>query len=211
MPEQRMSAQLTRLAKKRGRLPALVTALAFGVLVALQQFLSNGVSYLRLLSYPAPDSGPVSDLFDLRVDQFEFHPTVDQLLFFVLPLTLGVFLCLWVVAPISDELTVRFVLTRAALASAGAALLVIVFQAVQGLFESIGASSTSYPWSLGIPHETEGVNFEVFGQNTLDAVASGVSTFIFHTPVVMLAGVLLWLWLREHPREYAVAGLIDEL
>lgn len=208
MPEPRMSAQLARLAKKRGRLPALVTALGLGLFVSLQQFLASLASFVRRLGYPADPSGP--DISE--VNFWYFQPDTDYLLFFVLPLTLGVFLALWVIAPISDELTLRFVLTRAGLASAAGALLVIVFQTFQGLFASVGARwegngiSSSWP-----PPPGSSVNFEVFGQNTLDALASGVGAFIFETPKVMLAGVLLWLWLREHPRDYAVAGLIDEL
>ena len=211
MPEPRMSAQLARLAKKRGRLPALVTALSLGLLLALQQFLNNGVSYLRLLGYPAPESGAESSAYVQNV-AYTFHPTVEQLLFFILPLTLGVFLALWLIAPISDELTTRFVLTRAGLASAGGVLLTIVIRIVKGLVESIGAT-TSSPWTepTQSPPPSEGVNFQVFGQNSLDAISYGVGTFIFFTPIVMLAGMLLWLWLRDHPREYAVAGLIDEL
>ena len=133
-------------------------------------------------------------------------------MFFILPLTLGVFLALWVIAPISDELTLRFVLTRVGLASAAGVLLVIVFQTFQGLFASVGArwegNGISSTWP---PPPGSVVNFEVFGQNTLDALVSGVGTFILYTPLVMFAGVLLWLWLREHPREYDVSGLIDEV
>lgn len=178
MPEQRMSAQLTRLAKKRGRLPALVAALALAVLLALQQFFGAVVSVV--------------------FGSFEFQPTPDQLLVFILPVSLGVFLSLWVVAPISHELTVRFVLTRAGLASAAGALVLILFQTVYGLLQAFVPGSRI-------------VDFELFGHNTLVAVVAGASTFIFYTPVVMLAGVLLWLWLRDHPRDYEVAGLIDEV
>lgn len=207
MPEPRMSAQLARLAKKRGRLPALVTALSLGLLIALQQFLNSLVAYLRRAGVPATQSGEgVREL-----NFWEFQPSADQLVFDLLPITVGVFLALWVIAPISDELTVRFVLTRAGLASAAGAVLVVLFQAVQGLFQSIGEAASTYSWTTEPVEPTEGLNLEVFGQHTLDALASGVNIFIFYTPVVMLAGVLLWLWLREHPREYAVAGLIDEL
>lgn len=207
MPEQRMSAKITRLAKKRGRLPALVAALGLALLICLQQFLVSLTSYLRGFGLPVDPSGA-----ETSEHAWYFLPDTDQLLFYVLPLTLGVFVALWVIAPISDELTLRFVLTRAGLASAAGALLVVVFQVIQGLFASVGARWEGYGASSTWPPQPGAtVNLVVFGQNTLDALVSGVSRFIFVTPVVMLAAVLLWLWLREHPRDYEVAGLIDEL
>lgn len=191
MPEPRMSAQLARLARKRGRLPALVTALGVGVLMAVQQLLSELVFALQAF--------------------FVWESLVDHLLWFTLPMALGVFLALWMIAPISDELTPRFVLTRAGLASASGCLLLTVVQVVRSLFLSIGAASSDHGIFGSSVAAPEGVNLEVFEKYLQASLTTGASTFIFYTPTIMLAGVLLWLWLREHPREYAVAGLIDEL
>ena len=32
-----------------------------------------------------------------------------------------------------------------------------------------------------------------------------------HAFAGLLAGILLWIWLREHPAQHPVAGLIDEV
>ena len=208
MAEQRMSTRLTKLAQKRGRLPALVTALALGGLLAVQQFVTGVVAFLTYLVYAA--SAPAETgggLEQLTTAGFQFQPTLDQLLFLILPFALGVFIALWLIAPISDELTLPFVLTRAGLAAASAAVVVIVFTAVKGLFDSIGALS---PFDAA-ESAPAGVNLAAFGYNALNAVTGGINIFVFSGPAVLLAGVMLWLWLRAHPREYAVAGLVDEL
>jgi len=199
MPEQRMSAQLTRLAKKRGRLPALVTALGLLVLMSVQSFLGSLVNYLGSLGYIGIDRARPenSDLTVYDVGTiYQFAPSVDELLHFLIPFALGVFVALWLLAPISDELTLRFVITRAGLAALTASILVIVVNLILGVVWSFSAG---------------GFDSTFFLQSAVEALSTGLSTFIFQTPLVMFAGVLLWLWLRDHPREYAVAGLIDEL
>jgi hypothetical protein len=199
MPEQRMSAQLTRLAKKRGRLPALVTALGLLALMAAQEFLASFVNYLGSLGYIGVDQAQPenSGLHDITIDNsYQFTPSIDTVLHYLLPFALGVFVALWLLAPISDELTARFVITRAGLAALAASLLVILVNLVLGLVWSVGAG---------------GFDSTFFLHSVVESLTSGLLGFIFKTPLVMFAGVLLWLWLRDHPREYAVAGLIDEL
>lgn len=192
MPEQRMSAHLTRIAKKRGRLPALVTAVSLGGLLALQSFLHGLIWFARNAARPV-NPGDESGLYNLQYNAYTFQPSIDELLFFILPLTLGVFLALWAIAPISHELTLRFVLTRAVLASACGVILVMIVQIAGALLTLFGSS------------------LEAFVQRVFDALSNGASAFVSMTPLVLLACVLLWLWLREHPRDYEVAGLVDEL
>jgi len=48
-------------------------------------------------------------------------------------------------------------------------------------------------------------------QNIFGSLMGAIQVFVWITPLVMFAGVLLWLWLRDHPREYEVAGIIDEV
>jgi hypothetical protein len=190
MPEQRMSAHLTRIAKKRGRLPALVTALSLGGLLALQSFLHGLIWFARNAARPL-QPGTESGLYEYNA--YSFQPSIDELLFFILPVTLGVFLALWAIAPISHELTLRFVLTRAVLASACGVILVMIVQIAGAVLTLFGGSVTA------------------FVQRVFDALSTGASAFVSTTPLVLLACVLLWLWLRDHPRDYEVAGLVDEL
>jgi hypothetical protein len=198
MPEQRMSAQLTRLAKKRGRLPALVTALGLLALLSVQKFLASLVNYLGSLGYFRVDQGRADSLSlsEIYGTVYQFAPSLDDLLYYLIPFALGVFVALWLLAPISDELTTRFVITRAGLASLTASIFVILVNLVLGLVQSLSAA---------------GFDATFFLQSVVTTLMTGLSTLIFQTPLVMFAGLLLWLWLRDHPREYAVAGLIDEL
>ena len=199
MAEPRMSAQLTKLAKTRGRLPALVTALGLLALLSVQRFLASLVNYLGSLGYIGVDQARFENsdvaVYDVGT-VYQFAPSLNDLLYFLIPFALGVFVALWLLAPISDELTLRFVITRAGLAGLTASVLVILVNLVLGLVRSVSAA---------------GFDPTSFLQSVVAALNTGLSTFIFQTPLVMLAGVLLWLWLRDHPREYAVAGLIDEL
>ena len=191
MAEQRMSAQLTRLAKKRGRLPALVTALGFVALVLIQNFLSSLAGWIGSSLYERVSFGSAS---------FEWTPwqpgyLLETFLKSSLPFAVGVFVSLWLIAPLAAELTVRFVVTRALLASAAGSVLVVV---VTLFIDLVGL----------IAH---GFELHSFAHSGIFAIGRGVDAFIYSTPVVVLAAVLLWLWLRAHPRDYAVVGLIDEL
>jgi hypothetical protein len=202
-----MSEQFTKLAKRRGRLPALVTALGLLALLAVQQLLGSLVGYLEIVGITATQP-PTSDsgLFDGQA-VYAFYPSFDEGLRYALPLALGVFVALWLLAPISHELTLRFVITRAGLAALAGVVLVIAVNIVLGLFVSIHANGQLFGNSIPF------VRFDgtEFLQELLSSVTSGLRIFLFDTPAVMLAGVLLWLWLRDHPREYEVSGLVDEL
>ena len=76
MAEPRMSAQLTKLAKKRGRLPALVTALGLLALLSVQRFLASLVNYLGSLGYFRADQA-LNDVYGGAV--YQFAPSLDDL------------------------------------------------------------------------------------------------------------------------------------
>lgn len=207
MPEQRMSAQLTKLAKKQGRLPALVTALGLALLLAVQRLLVSLFGWLEVsgvMAIQGPnENAAVTGLYEVNTVP-PFDPDLLGLLYFVLPLGLGVFLALWLLAPISHELTVRFVLTRAGLAAASAAFVHLVFGVAVALLAWFGADINTFaPFAAW--------DGAMLLQNVFRSLMGAIHVSIWATPLVMLAGVLLWLWLRDHPREYEVAGIIDEI
>src|SRR5437762_734835 len=175
MPEW-MSPALTRLIEKPGRQPALVTALGLGALLVAQQLLTGIVLFLRNLGWwitPNPD-GSAFDLTDAAVGAFYAVP--DSLLFQALPIVISVFLALWLVVPISGAFSLRNVLTKAGVLSVCAAVLVIVFMGVHGIFQSMGVAGDSLAWGSGDPSNPAppGINFAVFGQYLLDALSAGV-------------------------------------
>lgn len=207
MPEQRMSAQLARLAKKRGRLPALVTALGLALLLAAQRLLVSLFGWFEasgVVAIQGPnENAAASGLYELNAAP-PFDPDLLGLLYFAFPLALGVFLALWLLAPISHELTVRFVLTRAALAAACAGLVHLVFGIAIALLAWFGADVNAFaPFAAW--------DGAMLLQNVFRSLMGAIQTLIWITPLVMFACVLLWLWLRDHPRDYAVAGIIDEV
>lgn len=178
MTDSRMSRTLVSLARRRGRLPALVAALG----IALALLVGRTLTELVALAAPGGHG-------------FSWQVIVDYLPL-ALPFALGVFLGLWLIAPLADELTLPFVFTRGGLAAGAGAILVIVAHLVIAVVEAVS------------PGPFDG---EQLARDSLLAVLTGVSSFIDCLVLVLFASVLLWLWLRAHPRDYAVSGLIDEV
>ena len=191
MAKQRMSATLTRLARKRGRLPALVTAALIAALILVQGLLASVAAWIFGGLYERVSFGAAA--FELHAWQPGY--VIEPFLTVTLPFAIGVFLSLWLIAPLAAELTVAFVITRGLLASAAGAVLVLVVNFVIDLVRLVGF----------------GFDIRGFAHAVITEVGQAVDVFIYTTPIVLLGAVLLWLWLRAHPRDYEVAGLIDEL
>jgi hypothetical protein len=192
MAEQRMSARLTTLARKRGRLPALVTAALIAAVIVLQSLLGSFVGWIVGTLYQRVSFGVAA--FD-DVAGWQATAVIDAFLSVTLPFAVGVFLSLWLIAPLAGQLTLRFVITRGLLASAAGTVLVFVVNVVVGFVTMLGF----------------GFDVRGFAHSVVIAIGTAVNVFIYTTPIVLLAVVLLWFWLREHPREYEVFGLIDEV
>ena len=120
------------------------------------------------------------------------------------PLSIGVFLSLWQLAPIGAELRLGHVVTRALLATAVGAVIAFVVSSVIVLVQTVTSAASEVA--------TRGV-FELSslspGLGILGAVTTAATAFIASVPLVVLACVLLWLWLRDHDREYPVEGMLD--
>lgn len=178
MTDSRMSRTLVSLARRRGRLPALVAALGIALALLIWRTLSELIASAAMGG-----------------DGFSWSPILAYLPI-ALSFALGVFLGLWLIAPLADELTLPFVLTRGALATAAGAILVVIAELVIAVVAAVSPG----------PFDADGL-----AQDALLAVLTGASVFITHLVLVLFASVLLWLWLRAHPRDYAVSGLIDEV
>ena len=191
MAEPRMSATLTRLARTRGRLPALVTATIIAAVIVAQSLLGSIAGWIISSLYERVSFGSSG---------FEFMPwqalqILDPLWRVTLPYALGVFLSLWLIAPLAEQLTVRYVITRGLLASAAGGVVVLLVSVVTTF-----ATMVTYVFDIrGLAH------------GLIVSLGTAVNVVIYTTPIVLLGAVLLWLWLRAHPREYEVSGLIDEL
>lgn len=191
-----MSRTLVSLARRRGRLPALVAALGIALLLVALRTVNELLSWVAVSTVaPVQATAPVG-VYELGTQSgFDWARVVDYLPQ-ALPFALGVFLGLWLIAPLADELTLPFVFTRGALATAAGAILVILAEFVIAVVDAIGGG---------------GFGGAAFARDAALAALTGVSGFVNYLIPVLFASVLLWLWLRAHPRDYAVSGLIDEV
>jgi hypothetical protein len=183
-------AKLNELAKRRGRLPALIAASAILVWFVLTDLISSVASAVLY-----------------RGGFTDFFPALLAQLLTSVPFSLGVFVALWAIAPISHELGLRFVITRAALAAACGVVLADIVTIFIAFFGSLSASGSVFGTSLPVPS----FNGDSFVSTVLSTLAFAIPYFLSTLPVVVLACVFLWLWLRKYPREHPVYGLIDEV
>jgi hypothetical protein len=191
-----MSAAMTRIAKKQGRLPALVAAL--GILAWMLLYTIISVLLQVIATGPMPEG-----VYEINYWSFVW----GSLFLSSVPFALGVFVSLWAIAPVSHELTLRFVLTRGALAAAAGAVLGFVVALFVGVFESFMPGTPMFGNSFPFSAFDSGY----FVSKLVSGFQGLILTFLDNLPLVLLATVLLWLWLKAHPREYAVSGLIDDV
>jgi hypothetical protein len=198
-----MSQSLSKNLRRRGALPALITAL--GVLAWL--IVIRAVEALTwLVSYIVPQPGiGTNGLFGLSRDYgpIAFGELASSIGFSALPFAFGVFVSLWIIAPVAGELEMRFVIARAVLAAGCGAVLSIL----GGFIEFLGDYFTYGTWGYG---NLPGVAGEVW-MNFVYGIAGGISNFFVTLPLVMLGIGFLWLWLRNRDPKHPVYGILDEV
>lgn len=181
---------------RRGVLAATVAALiVLGVQIVLQ--LLNAMLWSGLIV--AQGQGNASNVFLANVWNLALGS---------LPFVIGVFLSLWLLAPVAAELHIGHVITRSLLAVLMGAVVIFLVQFSTGL---LGQVSDSQGLVFGWASAVFGSVVSSFGSALSNAVLSALGTAISMIPLTVLAGVLLWVWLREHPVKHPVAGLIDEV
>jgi hypothetical protein len=185
-----MAGTAARVLRKRGALPAALTALGVGVVLVVTQVLQVLVTWIG--RDPATTLGVFGSL---------------QLNFFVsiLPVIVGVFLSLWIIAPIAPELRLGHVITRAILAAGiGCALTFLVAVLLSVAVQFGQAVPNAFAGSITV--DARGI-FE----GIIRSFGSALAQFIGLIPLVVLAGILEWLWLEQHPRQHEVSGLVDDV
>lgn len=117
----------------------------------------------------------------------------------LLPLTIGVFLAFWQIAPIAPQLRMAHVVTRALLAAVIGAVLSGIVQFVGNVGLDVSLAPTLYPsfsGALGSLYYSFSTSFSLL----LDALIT-----------VPLAALLLWGWLQSHPPKTTARGALDEV
>ncbi|GAA3741841.1 hypothetical protein GCM10022239_16830 [Leifsonia bigeumensis] len=137
-----------------------------------------------------------------------FPASLVNLVLGVLPFAIGVFLSLWLLAPVAAELHIAHVITRALLAVAAGALIVFIVRLLGSLFTNFDESAGYvFGWASGLFSTVSSNAGWAFAQSLYSALTTAINLI----PLTVLACVLLWVWLRDHPAKHPVAGLIDEV
>jgi hypothetical protein len=174
---------------RRGVLVAAVMAAGVGVVIFLQRVLQDTLNSLSV---------PGSPMSLFAAAWIELGST---LLLVALPFAVGVFLSLWQLAPIASELRLFHVITRALLAAVNGAGVVFVVTVIASVVLTVG---DWFPAGTGFAGTS-------LLRSLTGALQAGLGTLASAAPLVVLAGILLWLWLAEHPSKHAVSGMLDEV
>lgn len=168
-----MQIPVKRMLRTRGALVAAVTALGVGLALVVGRVLLALVELLE----PTTATTPIVAWLVLAT---------------ILPFTVGYFLALWVIAPITHELRVGHVITRSVLATGIGATL---------WFVPLGAIGAIAMVRIGAPGE--------IAPQLGYALASALTALITLLPLGVLGGVLQWVWRTGHPAQHHIEGLID--
>ncbi len=187
-----MDYSIRRMLATRGALVAAIAAGGVGLALIAGRLLFGAVSFI----------GPESVAY---VGSYEPIPFAGVRFGFgvvtsIVPFTIGYFLGLWVVAPITEQLRIGHVIARAVLATGIGATLWFV---VLGLVGVVGAV-TSTPEILGIAAAPS----LIAGQLGF-ALQEALTGFVALLPLGVLGGVFLWSWRSAHPAPHHIEGFID--
>jgi len=168
---------------------AAVAALLVAGVTIVQAILQSVADALSILVYVA---SPVALGYPPGSDAVgSFAATTASLGLAVAPVALGVFLAFWLLVPLTAELHVGRVALRSLVASAVAAAVALAIGAVVA---AVDAAATSGPlFGNAFPRPDSSTLFQSLSMT----VQSALYTFVAVTPVVILVGVVVWLWVAR--------------
>jgi len=118
----------------------------------------------------------------------------EQIVFALLPFALGVFLTLWLVRPVVARSSVWRAIGAGAIAAVGGGILMFVVHLLLQIVRS-----PDYNLMGRIP-----------GVSAFYSVGSSLNAIINGMPLVVLAAVLLWLYLRRRANSPSISGTLEE-
>lgn len=180
--------------RRRGAPLAAATAIGIGVILLVQRLLGS------LIAAGAAAATTIG--VDL-LDAFASVPAYSSVV--ILPVVLGVFLSLWLLAPIAAELRLFHVVMRSVLAIGTGFALAFIVSAVLGVARAFSFGGPMFGASFPMPT----VYLDGIPSSLLFALTSALSGFITVVPLGVLAGVLAWYWLTRHPVQHPVSGSLD--
>ena len=192
-----MAISVKQLVRRHGALVSAVTALWVTLAVVLLR-LAGGAHPLAV--YPALASAP-------RPPPYPFLAALAAAALGAVPFGIGFFLSLWLVAPIAEELRVGHVITRAVLATGIGATVAFIVYAVFALLGALTFTGALFANSFPVP----AFDGATAAGALADALTGALLTLVKLLPLGVLAGVLLWLWRKDHPPRHPLSGFIDEV
>ncbi|CAN5302760.1 hypothetical protein BH11ACT4_BH11ACT4_10610 [soil metagenome] len=158
-----------------------VTALGVAVAITALLLLRTGIWLAVALQVPSGDM---------------VASVLGSALLTAVPFGIGFFVCLWIVAPITAQLTIGHVITRAALATVFGAIAVFVTTALLAVLGAFGVAGPLFGNSLGGFFDAGTAQFGLS-----QALNGGLGALVEQLALGVLAGVLLWLWMTgQRPR-----------
>ncbi len=125
-----------------------------------------------------------------------------------LPFVVGVFLCLWLLTPLSAHQRPTRVIGRSLVASLCGTLLVFVATILGLIFTGFDTSAgLAFGWAAGAA-ATASANI---GWVLYHAVYTALSLAITFAPVTALAAIIVWLWLRGNLAHSATGNTSREV
>jgi hypothetical protein len=190
-----MALTMKQIVNRHGAFVSAATATCVGAVILLQKILQGVVTWFAYV--PQANVG----------QPYWFGDVIPNAFLTALPFAVGFFLSLWLLAPIAEELRVPHVITRSVLATGIGATLLFIVQAVRSLIMAVSGGGPWFGNSMVWPSFDGG--FAVSG--LAGALSGSILFFLAILPLGILAGVLLWLWRKDHPPKRPLSGLIDEV
>jgi hypothetical protein len=174
--------------------PAAVAAAGVFALLVARTLVAEIGTTIYWVTSGVPSSGPNSYPEALG---WSWQAGLTGILDTALPLAVGTFLVLWRLFPIRGELRVGQVVGRGTVAAAAGAVL------AGGVHVAIELGSQSaFP-----ADDVGGLNgLTPIDMEPIYLVLRAVSLTVVHLPLVVLAAVLLWIWLRRNRATASVSG-----
>lgn len=194
-----MALTVKKLVNRHGALVSAVTGALVGAAIVVLGVLQTLV---QLLYTVVPGSTGLYDLVPL------WSGVLMRILLVALPFAVGYFVSLWIIAPIAEELRLPHVVTRAVLATGVAATVCFIVAGVVGVIASFWLDGSLYTQSLP---SALGFSAHNAANALWAALVGALTSFVANLPLGILAGVLLWLWRKDHPPRRPLSGLIDEV
>jgi hypothetical protein len=185
-----MTVTMKQLIRRHGAFVSSMTGIALVIVLMAQDM-------MQTLSISIGSGGQVPPEFHL----FSFRYALVQ----SVPFGIGFFLSLWLVAPIAEELRVPHVITRAILATGIASTVTFVVMAVLAIIGSFNPAGSLFGNSFPFP----GFDGSSAARDVLTALSGAITLFVMRLPLGVLAGILLWIWRKDHPPKRPLEGIID--